>query len=53
MTEAMREARPFCSTRCKQVDLGKWLSGDYVIPGTEQESSDGGEVPHPQGKDEK
>lgn len=25
--------RPFCSARCKQVDLGRWLSGDYVIPG--------------------
>ena len=25
--------RPFCSARCKQVDLGRWLAGDYVIPG--------------------
>ena len=25
--------RPFCSERCKLVDLGRWLSGDYVIPG--------------------
>ncbi len=25
--------RPFCSARCKQVDLGRWLKGDYVIPG--------------------
>ena len=22
---------PFCSTRCRQADLGRWLSGDYVI----------------------
>lgn len=22
---------PFCSARCKMVDLGKWLKGDYVI----------------------
>lgn len=22
---------PFCSGRCKTVDLGRWLSGDYVI----------------------
>ncbi|EHL99157.1 hypothetical protein HMPREF9946_03314 [Acetobacteraceae bacterium AT-5844] len=29
----MAAYRPFCSARCKQVDLGRWLSGDYVIPG--------------------
>ena len=23
--------RPFCSARCKQVDLGRWLSEAYVI----------------------
>jgi hypothetical protein len=23
---------PFCSRRCKMVDLGKWLDGKYVIP---------------------
>jgi uncharacterized protein len=22
---------PFCSKRCKQIDLGKWLKGDYLI----------------------
>lgn len=25
--------RPFCSERCKLLDLGRWLDGDYVIPG--------------------
>lgn len=24
--------RPFCSERCKLVDLGAWSSGDYRIP---------------------
>lgn len=24
---------PFCSPRCKDVDLHRWLSGSYVIPG--------------------
>lgn len=24
--------RPFCSERCRQVDLGRWLAGDYAIP---------------------
>jgi endogenous inhibitor of DNA gyrase (YacG/DUF329 family) len=23
---------PFCSRRCKLVDLGKWLDGSYSIP---------------------
>jgi len=22
---------PFCSDRCKQIDLGKWLDGKYAI----------------------
>ncbi|ATR19738.1 Ribonuclease G [Roseomonas mucosa] len=25
--------RPFCSPRCRQADLGHWLSGSYAIPG--------------------
>ena len=25
--------RPFCSPRCRDVDLGRWLKGLYVIPG--------------------
>ena len=25
--------RPFCSTRCADVDLGRWLTGQYRIPG--------------------
>lgn len=24
--------RPFCSLRCKQMDLGRWLTGGYAIP---------------------
>ena len=24
--------RPFCSTRCKMIDLGNWLSEAYRIP---------------------
>ena len=26
------EFRPFCSERCKMVDLGHWLSESYAIP---------------------
>lgn len=25
--------RPFCSERCRLMDLGKWASGDYRIAG--------------------
>ncbi len=24
--------RPFCSRRCADVDLGRWLTGRYAIP---------------------
>jgi endogenous inhibitor of DNA gyrase (YacG/DUF329 family) len=27
--------RPFCSQRCKLIDLGDWLTGTNHIPGTE------------------
>ncbi len=27
------ELRPFCSTRCADVDLGRWLSETYRVPG--------------------
>ena len=25
--------RPFCSPRCKMIDLGRWLDGDYAVAG--------------------
>jgi endogenous inhibitor of DNA gyrase (YacG/DUF329 family) len=34
--------RPFCSRRCADVDLARWLSGAYAIP-DDAESEDGGE----------
>lgn len=30
---AERAWRPFCSKRCADVDLGRWLGGGYAIPG--------------------
>ncbi|MCB1333573.1 MAG: DNA gyrase inhibitor YacG [Roseivivax sp.] len=29
--------RPFCSKRCADVDLGKWLGGEYAVPSTDPE----------------
>jgi endogenous inhibitor of DNA gyrase (YacG/DUF329 family) len=31
---------PFCSPRCRDVDLNRWLSGSYVIPGKDNEEED-------------
>jgi endogenous inhibitor of DNA gyrase (YacG/DUF329 family) len=31
---------PFCSPRCRDVDLNRWLSGRYVVPGREGEEED-------------
>ena len=30
---------PFCSRRCKLIDLGKWLDGKYVVPGGPEEDA--------------
>jgi len=32
--------RPFCSERCKLIDLGRWLGGKYQIPVVEKDESD-------------
>ncbi|MEP9396865.1 DNA gyrase inhibitor YacG [Mesorhizobium sp. KR2-14] len=38
-----RESYPFCSERCKSVDLNRWFSGSYAIPvrDDEEDSEDG------------
>ncbi|MGC9418504.1 MAG: DNA gyrase inhibitor YacG [Rhodovulum sp.] len=33
--------RPFCSRRCADVDLGKWLGGGYAIPAESSEDVEG------------
>jgi endogenous inhibitor of DNA gyrase (YacG/DUF329 family) len=30
---ASPQSAPFCSERCRAVDLNRWLSGSYAIPG--------------------
>jgi uncharacterized protein len=30
--KADEKYRPFCSRRCADVDLGRWLTGSYAIP---------------------
>jgi uncharacterized protein len=33
---------PFCSPRCKTIDLGKWLSEDYRVPSNDVDDEDAG-----------
>jgi uncharacterized protein len=32
-----RDHYPFCSNRCREVDLSRWLNGAYAIPVAEDE----------------
>ncbi len=41
--------RPFCSKRCADIDLGRWLTGSYAIPVTEEDDEDGDEAVSPTG----
>ena len=34
------EYQPFCSARCKQIDLGRWLGETYRIPSAERVSGE-------------
>ena len=38
---AVPERRPFCSSRCAEIDLGRWLKGVYHVPGKEESDEDG------------
>jgi len=33
-------AMPFCSRRCKQIDLGRWLNEDYGLPFEPEDEAD-------------
>jgi len=33
--EVVQKYRPFCSKRCADVDLGKWMTGGYALPSEE------------------
>ena len=37
---AERRWRPFCSRRCADIDLGRWLGGDYAVPVVETDEDD-------------
>jgi uncharacterized protein len=40
---AVAEFRPFCSKRCADVDLNRWLSGVYAVPVESSDDDEDGE----------
>jgi endogenous inhibitor of DNA gyrase (YacG/DUF329 family) len=36
----VKEHRPFCSKRCADIDLARWLGGTFVIAGTSRDEAD-------------
>ncbi|MEN6629762.1 MAG: DNA gyrase inhibitor YacG [Sulfuricella sp.] len=36
--------RPFCSERCKLIDLGQWATESYRIPLSEEETEKDGDL---------
>ena len=43
--------RPFCSKRCANVDLGRWVTGSYVFPGGDSDSDEDGQENLPGAKE--
>lgn len=39
--------RPFCSERCRGIDLGAWASEDYRVPAQSPPDGEPGEAPPP------
>ncbi|MBS9719403.1 DNA gyrase inhibitor YacG [Tianweitania sp. BSSL-BM11] len=37
---SQRATFPFCSPRCKDIDLNRWLSGAYAIPVRDDEEDE-------------
>lgn len=38
----LNASSPFCSERCRQIDLGKWLNEEYAVPAEESDADEGG-----------
>jgi uncharacterized protein len=46
---ARAEYKPFCSKRCADIDLNRWLKGGYVIPGKAEEEEESDDKAAPDG----
>jgi endogenous inhibitor of DNA gyrase (YacG/DUF329 family) len=42
--------RPFCSKRCADIDLNRWLGGVYAIPTAGADDDEDGEAPPREGE---
>jgi len=38
--DTVQAYRPFCSRRCSDIDLGRWFSGAYAVPSTDEQDAD-------------
>jgi endogenous inhibitor of DNA gyrase (YacG/DUF329 family) len=41
---SLQQFRPFCSKRCADIDLNRWLKGIYAVPVTEDDDEDGEKI---------
>jgi endogenous inhibitor of DNA gyrase (YacG/DUF329 family) len=46
-TESSPRTLPFCSDRCRKIDLGRWLNEDYGLPIARDEEEPDAERPLP------
>jgi uncharacterized protein len=42
---AVERFRPFCSKRCADVDLNRWLSDIYAVPAAEEDDPEAEQTP--------
>ncbi|MES2750768.1 MAG: DNA gyrase inhibitor YacG [Pseudomonadota bacterium] len=42
---SVEASKPFCSERCRDVDLNRWLSGSYAIPARDSDNEDDADEP--------
>jgi endogenous inhibitor of DNA gyrase (YacG/DUF329 family) len=47
-----QQSHPFCSPRCADIDLNRWLSGAYVIPAEPVEDDESEDIPTTEGLDD-
>ena len=38
--DTVKQFRPFCSKRCADIDLAKWLNGSYAVPSQREDDLD-------------
>jgi endogenous inhibitor of DNA gyrase (YacG/DUF329 family) len=41
---ALEATRPFCSRRCRDLDLARWLGGSYVVAGGNGDADEDGDA---------